>query len=83
MSCSPNVKSLTTYAHSDPKDLWNTDKESMSENILLRSCRAHPRLDIQYSGDILNEALIALEDIHMSINKKKKSQLVGAIFTGT
>ena len=58
---------LTTCALSDPKDLWDKHKESMSGDIFLRARRHHPRLDIQYSGDIFNEALIALEHICMSI----------------
>ncbi|XP_063909824.1 uncharacterized protein LOC135127310 [Zophobas morio] len=61
---------FTTCAPSDPKGLWEKHKESMSEDILLRARRNNPGLDVQYSEDIFNEALISLEDVCMSINNK-------------
>ncbi|XP_063915454.1 ATP-dependent DNA helicase pif1-like [Zophobas morio] len=47
----------------------------MSEDILLRARRNNPGLDVQYSEDIFNEALISLEDVCMSINNKILNQL--------
>ncbi|XP_063906157.1 uncharacterized protein LOC135124864 [Zophobas morio] len=66
---------LTTCAPSDPKGLWEKHKESMSEDILLRARRNNLGLDVQYSEDIFNEALISLEDVCMSINNKILNQL--------
>ncbi|XP_076301782.1 uncharacterized protein LOC143219860 [Lasioglossum baleicum] len=54
---------LTTCAPSDPKDLWEKHKENMSEDILLRERRDNPGLDVQYSENIFNGALILLEDM--------------------
>jgi len=46
----------------------------MYEDILLRTHRDNPGLDVQYSEDIFNEALISLENMCMSINKKIVNQ---------
>lgn len=66
---------LTTCAPSNPKDLWEKHKESMSEDILLRERQDNPNLDVQYSEDIFNKSLILLEDICGSINNKNLDQL--------
>ncbi|XP_074096810.1 ATP-dependent DNA helicase pif1-like [Cotesia typhae] len=39
---------LTTCAPSNPKDLWEKHKESMSEDILLRERQDNPNLDVHY-----------------------------------
>ncbi|GFV31368.1 uncharacterized protein TNCV_3819701 [Trichonephila clavipes] len=66
---------LTTCALSDPKNLWEKHKESMSEDIFLRAHRQNPDLDVQYSEDIFIESLILLEEMCVSINKKTPNHL--------
>ncbi|XP_054290927.1 uncharacterized protein LOC129005912 [Macrosteles quadrilineatus] len=66
---------LTTCAPSNPHDLWERHKESMSEDILLRVRRDNPDQEVQYTENIFNEALISLEDMCISINNKILNEL--------
>jgi len=66
---------LTTCAPSDPKNLWEKNKESMSGDILRQARRTNPNVEIQFSDDIFNQALILLEDRCISINNKIFCQL--------
>lgn len=66
---------LTTCAPSDPKNLWEKHKDSMSEDILRQARRGNPDMNIQFSNNIYNQALILLEDKCISINNKILSQL--------
>uniref|UniRef100_A0A0B7BQJ0 Uncharacterized protein n=1 Tax=Arion vulgaris TaxID=1028688 RepID=A0A0B7BQJ0_9EUPU len=51
-SCNPSI----------PQNLWDTFKESMSEDILNRTREQNPDLQIDYNEDIFNEILIIIED---------------------
>ncbi|XP_058817140.1 uncharacterized protein LOC131680442 [Topomyia yanbarensis] len=64
---------LKTCAPSDPNTLWETHRESLSEDILHEARRIYP--DAQYTDDIFNQALILLEDKCISINNKLLFQL--------
>ena len=66
---------LTTCAPSKPKQLWETYKESLSEDILRQECRANPDIDLTYSSDIFNKCLILLEDKCVSMNGRTLQQL--------
>jgi hypothetical protein len=49
---------LTTCAPSNPKTLWEKYKESMSEDVLRQARRENPSMDLNFSPDIFNQALI-------------------------
>ncbi|XP_075451177.1 uncharacterized protein LOC142492419 [Ascaphus truei] len=66
---------LTTCNPSNPNTLWNTYRESMSEDILHKAQRHNPSLNVTFSPDIFNEVLILLEDTCLSINNKTLLQL--------
>ncbi|XP_031632403.1 uncharacterized protein LOC116346472, partial [Contarinia nasturtii] len=66
---------ITTCAPSDPKGLWDKHKESLSEDILRKTRILHPNIDVQFSDEIFNEALILLEEKCISINNKTLFQL--------
>lgn len=52
---------LSCCAPADPRKLWERFKECLSEDILRRIRIAHPEIDIQFSDNIFNEALILIE----------------------
>ncbi|XP_017484852.1 PREDICTED: uncharacterized protein LOC108373467, partial [Rhagoletis zephyria] len=64
---------LTTCAPSNPRQLWEMHRESLSEDILRQARASDPSQE--YSDDIFNEALILMEDLCMSINNKALCQL--------
>ncbi|XP_036340438.1 uncharacterized protein LOC118749766 [Rhagoletis pomonella] len=64
---------LTTCAPSNPRQLWEMHRESLSEDILGQARASDPSQE--YSDDIFNEALILMEDLCMSINNKALCQL--------
>lgn len=66
---------LTTCAPSDPRSLWENHKESLSEDILRQARENNSDMNIQFSDDIYNQALILLEDKCISINNKLLCQL--------
>ena len=64
---------LTTCFPSNPRDLWEKFKDYMSEDILHRERLSNPDMDISFSLEIYNEALVLIEDICLtSVNKKLK-----------
>lgn len=65
---------LTTCAPSDPKDLWEKHKESLSDDILRNVRRQNSNEEIQFSPEIFNEALKLLEDKCIEINNKTLSE---------
>lgn len=66
---------LTTCFPSNPKDLWEKYKDSMSEDILHRLRTTNQNPDIQFTPAIYNEALIHIEDICLTIVNKVLIQL--------
>ncbi|GFS85135.1 ATP-dependent DNA helicase [Trichonephila clavipes] len=54
---------LTTCFPSNPKDLWGKCKDYMSEDILHHLRAANQNLDIQFTSNVYNEALILIKDI--------------------
>ncbi|GFV15904.1 ATP-dependent DNA helicase [Trichonephila clavipes] len=66
---------LTTYFPSNPKDLWEKYKDYMSEDILHRLRATNQNLDIQFTPNVYNEALILIEDICLTIANKALGQL--------
>lgn len=61
---------ITTCAPSDPKDLWEVHKESLSEDLLHQARRANSNVEIQFSTEIFNEALVLIEDKCIEVNNK-------------
>ncbi|XP_036320445.1 uncharacterized protein LOC118734957 [Rhagoletis pomonella] len=61
---------LTTCFPSNPKELWENYKDYMSEDILHRLRAANQNLDIQFTPNVYNEALILIEDISLAIANK-------------
>ncbi|GFX41928.1 ATP-dependent DNA helicase [Trichonephila clavipes] len=66
---------LTTCFPSNPKDLWEKYKDYMSEDILHRLRAANQNLDIQFTPNVYNEAMILIEDICLTIANKALVQL--------
>ncbi|UYV63010.1 hypothetical protein LAZ67_2002837, partial [Cordylochernes scorpioides] len=66
---------LTTCNPSNPHNLWEKYRESMSEDVLIKARRAIPTLDINLSSDIFNEALLLLQNKCLAINDNTLSQL--------
>ncbi|UYV62971.1 hypothetical protein LAZ67_2002684, partial [Cordylochernes scorpioides] len=66
---------LTTCNPSNPQNLWEKYRESMSEDVLIKARRANPTLDINFSSDIFNEALLLLQNKCLAINDRTLSQL--------
>jgi hypothetical protein len=53
---------LTTCGPSNPKTLWEKYKENLTEDVLRQLHRENPTMDLNFSPDIFNQALILLED---------------------
>ena len=53
---------LAICGPSDPKQLWESYKESLTEDILRNARRQNPGMNLDYTPDIFNEVLIILED---------------------
>ncbi|XP_071577140.1 uncharacterized protein [Temnothorax nylanderi] len=65
---------ITTCGPSNPNSLWETYKESMSEDIL-REARRVNSIILNFTSEIFNQALILIEDKCISINEKNLHQL--------
>ncbi|GBP57533.1 ATP-dependent DNA helicase PIF1 [Eumeta japonica] len=61
---------LTTCNPSNPKQLWDSFKRNMSDDILYQIRQANPELTIEFNDDIFNETLIRLEDKCLAINNQ-------------
>lgn len=67
---------LTCCAPSNPQDLWEKFKESMSDDVRRRVQLANPDAgDIAFTDAIFNEALVLLEDRCIAMANKKVDQL--------
>lgn len=66
---------LSLCAPADPVKLWEQFKESLSEDILRQIRIANQDIDIQFTDDIFNEALIMIEQKCISISNKTVLEL--------
>ena len=66
---------LTTCGLSNPKQLWESHKESLSEDILMQARRRNPGMDFTDTSGMFNEALIILEDKVLEMVGKDLKQL--------
>ncbi|CAF4976546.1 unnamed protein product [Rotaria sp. Silwood1] len=53
---------LTTCGPSNPKQLWESYKESLTEDILREARRQNPGMNLDYTPDMFNQVLLILED---------------------
>ncbi|CAF3387997.1 unnamed protein product [Rotaria sp. Silwood1] len=53
---------LTACGLSNPRQLWESHKESLTEDILMQVRRQNPGIDLVYTSDMFNQALIFIED---------------------
>ena len=53
---------LITCGPSNPGELWESHKESLAEDILIQARRRNPGMNLNYTPDMFNQALIILED---------------------
>ena len=53
---------LTTCGPSNPKQLWESYKKSLTEDILREARRQNPGMNLDYTPDMFNQVLIILED---------------------
>ncbi|GBP90828.1 hypothetical protein EVAR_66011_1 [Eumeta japonica] len=60
---------LTTCNPSNPKQLWDSFKRNMSDDVLYQIRQANPELTMEFN-DIFNETLIRLEDKCSAINNQ-------------
>ncbi|GBP32214.1 hypothetical protein EVAR_27638_1 [Eumeta japonica] len=61
---------ILTTNPSNPKQLWDSFKRNMSDDILYQIRQANPELIIEFNDDIFNETLIRLEDKCLAINNQ-------------
>ena len=61
---------LLTCGLSNPEQLWENHKDSLSEDVHRQVQQKNPTVEINYTYDIYNRALILLEDLVLSINGK-------------
>ena len=66
---------LTTCGPSNPGRLWESYKESLTEDILTQARRRNPGLNIDYTPDMFNQTLIILEDKALAMAGKDLKQL--------
>ena len=62
---------LTTCGPSDPKQLWESYKESLTEDILREARRQNPGMNLNYTPDMFNQVLIILEDKILQLTGKE------------
>jgi PIF1-like helicase/Helitron helicase-like domain at N-terminus len=53
---------LTTCGPSNPKQLWESYKESLTEDILREARRQNPGMNLHYTPIMFNQVLLILED---------------------
>jgi hypothetical protein len=68
---------LITCGPSDPKQLWESYKESLTEDILREARRQNPAMNLDYTPDMFNQVLLILEDkiLQMGGKNLEKYQL--------
>ena len=66
---------LITCGPSNPEQLWESYKESMTEGILLQVRRRNPGMNLDYTPDMFNQTLIILEDKALGMAGKDLKKL--------
>ena len=66
---------LITCGPSNPEQLWESHKKSMTEDILIKTRRQNPGMTLDYTLDMFNEALVFLEDKALGMAGKDLKQL--------
>ncbi|VDO46635.1 unnamed protein product [Onchocerca flexuosa] len=66
---------LTACSPSSPIELWEKYKSHMAEDILHRIRSENSNLNMDFTVEIYNEALIMIEDLCLQIAKKVLDQL--------
>jgi hypothetical protein len=66
---------LTTCGPSNPGQLWESYKESLTEDILIQARRRNPGMTLDYTPDMFNQTLIILEDKALGMVGKDLKQL--------
>jgi len=66
---------LTTCGPSNPGQLWESYQESLAEDILMQARRQNPGMDLVYTSDMFNQALIFVEDKVLGMSDKDLKQL--------
>ena len=66
---------LITCGPSNPGQLWESYKESLTEDILIQARRQNPGMTLDYTPDMFNQTLIILEDKALGMAGKELKQL--------
>ena len=66
---------LTCCGPSDPNQLWESHRESLTEDILMEASRQNPDLALTYTPEMFNQALILLENKVLEMVGKNLLQL--------
>ena len=66
---------LITCGPSNPGQLWESYKESLTEDILIQARRQNPGMALVYTPDMFNQTLIILEDKALGMAGKDLKQL--------
>ncbi|CAF1454121.1 unnamed protein product [Rotaria sp. Silwood1] len=66
---------LLVCGPSNPGKLWESYKESLTEDILIKARRDNPGLALNYTPDMFNQTLIILEDKALAMAGKDLKQL--------
>ncbi|CAF3348294.1 unnamed protein product [Rotaria sp. Silwood2] len=66
---------LLTCGPSNPRQLWESYKESLTEDILIQAHRENPELVLDYTPDMFNQTLIILQDKALGMAGKDLKQL--------
>jgi hypothetical protein len=61
---------LITCGPSNPEQLWESHKGSLTEDILIQARRRNPGMKLDYTPDMFNQALIILEDKALEMASK-------------
>ncbi|KAL8600890.1 hypothetical protein ACOMHN_045028 [Nucella lapillus] len=64
---------LTTCELPDPTGLWEAHKEDLSEDVLARTRRQNPGVQVEFNQFIYNEALLELEAIITSLGSSMEA----------
>ncbi|CAF3843595.1 unnamed protein product [Rotaria sp. Silwood1] len=66
---------LAVCGPSNPKQLWESYKESLIEDILRNAGRQNPGMNLDYTPDMFNEALIIIENKVLEMGGKELEKL--------
>ncbi|CAF1515752.1 unnamed protein product, partial [Rotaria sordida] len=66
---------LAVCGPSNPKQLWESYKESLTEGILRNARRQNPGMNLDYTPDMFNQALIIIENKVLEMGGKELVKL--------